>query len=79
MTFIYHEQFSGNIWLVSKTGCGKTTFLEKLGWNKFLGELVKIEWISGIDINKKREAEIKSSFSDETKVHIAKELKNLIH
>ena len=73
MTFIYHEQFSGNILLVSKTGCGKTTFLEKLGWNKFLGELVKTEWISGIDVNKKREAEIQSWFSDETKVHIAKE------
>ena len=77
MTFIYHEQFSGNILLVSKTDCGKTAFLEKLGWNKFLGELVKAEWISGIDINKKREAEIQSSFSDETEVHIVKEPEEL--
>ena len=36
-------------------------------------ELAKTEWISGIDTNKKREAEIQSSFSNETEVHIAKE------
>ena len=77
MTSIYNGQFSGNILLVGKTGCGKTTFLEKLGLNKFFGELVKTEWISGIDINKKREAEIQSSFSNETEVHIAKEPEEL--
>ena len=53
-------------------GCGKTTFLEKLGLNNFFGKLVKTEWISGIDIDEKREAEIQSSFSNETEVHIAK-------
>ena len=77
MTSIYNGQFSGNILLVGKTGCGKTTFLEKLGLNKFFGELVKTEWISGIDINKKREAEIQSSFSNEAEVHIAKEPEEL--
>ena len=77
MTSIYNGQFSGNILLVGKTGCGKTTFLEKLGLNKFFGELVKTEWISGIDINKKREAEIQSSFSNETEVHIVKEPEEL--
>ena len=54
MTSIYNGQFSGNILLVGKRGCGKTTFLEKLGLNNFLGKLVKTEWISGIDINKKK-------------------------
>ena len=53
-------------------GCGKATFLEKLGLNNFFGKLVKTEWISGIDIDEKREAEIQSSFSNKTEVHIAK-------
>ena len=73
MTSIYNGQFSGNILVVGRTGCGKTTFLEKLGLNKFFGDIVKTEWISGIDIDKKREAEIQSYFSNETEVHVAKE------
>ena len=27
---IYNGQFNGNILVVGRTGCGKTTFLEKL-------------------------------------------------
>ena len=38
MTSIYNGQFIGNIiFLVGKTGCGKTMFLEELGLNKFFG------------------------------------------
>ena len=43
MTSIYDGQFGGNILVVSRTGCGKTTFLEKLRINKFFGNLVKPE------------------------------------
>ena len=77
MTSIYNGQFSGNILVVGRTGCGRMTFWEKLGLNNFLGKLVKTEWISGIDIDEKREAEIQSSFSNETEVHIAKEPEEL--
>ena len=73
MTSIYNGLFSGNILVVGRTGCGKTTFLEKLGLNKFFGDIIKTEWISGIDIDKKREAEIQSYFRNETEVHVAKE------
>ena len=73
MTSTYDGQFRGNILVVGRTGCGKTTFLEKLGLNNFFGNIIKIEWISGIDIDKKREAKIQSYFSNETEVHIAKE------
>ena len=72
MTSIYKGQFGGNILVVGKTGCGKTTFLEKLGINNFFENLVETEWISGIDIEK-REAKLQSCFSNETEIHIAKE------
>ena len=73
MTSIYDGQFYGNVLVVGRTGCGKTTFLEKLGVNNFFGKIVKTEWISGIDIDKQREAEIESYFSNEREVHVAKE------
>ena len=73
MTSIYNGQFHGNILVVGRTGYGKTTFLEKLGLNNFFGNIIKTEWISGIDIDKQREAEIQSYFSNETEVHVAKE------
>ena len=71
MTSIYNGQFLGNILIVGRTNCGKTTFIEKLGLNNFFGDIVKTEWVSGIVIDKKREAEIQSYFRNETEVHIA--------
>ena len=40
MSSIYDGQFRGNILVVGRTGCGKTTFLEKLGLNNFFGEII---------------------------------------
>ena len=68
MTSTYDGQFCGNMLVVGRTGCGKTTFLEKLGLNNFFGNIIKTEWISGIDIDKKSEAEIQSYFSNEDDV-----------
>ena len=73
MTSIYSGQFYGNILAVGCTGCGKTTFLEKLGLNNFFGDIIKTESISGIDIDKQWKAEIQSYFRNETEVHVAKE------
>ena len=73
MTSIYNGQFYGNILVVSRTNCGKITFIEKLGLNNFFGDIIKTEWIRGIDIDKQREAEIQSYFKNETEVHIAQE------
>ena len=73
MTSIYNGQFLGNILIVGRTNCGKTTFIEKLGLNNFFGDIVKTEWVSGIVIDKKREAEIQSYFRNETEVHIAQD------
>ena len=73
MVSIYNGQFSGNVLAVGRTNCDKTTFIEKLGLNNFFGNIVKTEWVSGIAINKKREAEIQSYFKNETEVHIAQD------
>ena len=54
MTSIYDGQFGVNILVVYRTGCGKTTFLQKLGINTFFGNLVKTKWISGKDIDRKK-------------------------
>ena len=54
MSSIYDGQFYGNILVVGRTCCGKATFLEKLGLNSFFDHTLETEWISGIDIYKKR-------------------------
>ena len=41
--------------------------------NNFFGNIEKTEWVSGIVIDKKREAEIQSYFKNETEVHIAQD------
>ena len=66
---IYDAQSGGNILAVGRTGCGKPYFLHKLAINKFFGELVKIEWVRGIDIDKRREAEIESCFNNKVQFH----------
>ena len=73
MTTIYDGQFRGNVLVAGKAGCDKNTFIEKLGINNFFWNLVKTEWISGIDTDEKREAKIQSCFSNETEIHIEKE------
>ena len=73
----YNGQFNGNILVVGRTGCGKTTFLEKLAINNFFGEIIKTEWVSGIQIDSAREAEIQSCFNCDTKVHVATEKEDL--
>ena len=36
------KQFIGKILVVGRTGCGKTTFIEKLAKNKLFGEQIKV-------------------------------------
>ena len=35
--YSYDRQFIGNLLVVGRTGCGKTTFIEKLAKNKLFG------------------------------------------
>ena len=48
-------KFEGNILLVGQTGCGKTTFIQKIAKNNLFGELKEIFWISKIPLSAERE------------------------
>ena len=59
--------------VVRKTECGKNYFLQKLGLHKFFGKMVKTEWVTGIEIDKQREAKIQSLFSNNVEFHFITE------
>ena len=44
--FTYNSKFEGNILVVGKTDCGKTTFIQNLAVNNFFEKLEKAEWVS---------------------------------
>ena len=73
MSSIYNVQFSGNVLVLVKTGYGKTYFLQKSGLNKFFSNLIKTEWVSCIDTDEERQAEIQSCFASKVEFHSAKE------
>ena len=39
---MYNGKFEGNILIVGKTGCGKTTFVQSLGKNKLFGDIKEV-------------------------------------
>ena len=61
--YTYNGKFSGNILIVGRTECGKTSFMQRLALFNFFGEIREAEWISGIKLTEAREAEIQSNFS----------------
>ena len=46
MNYSFDAKFEGNILVVGKTGCGKTTFVQNLGKNKMFGEIKELTWLS---------------------------------
>ena len=62
MSYVYDGKFEGNILVVGRTGCGKTGFVQQLGLNKFFGELIQVEWVSYVKLDKRRKAQIQSCF-----------------
>ena len=70
--YIYNTNFSGNVLIVGRTGCGKTYFTQKLAVNKFFGKLKRVEWVSYINLDEEREAEIESCFSCDVDFHYPK-------
>ena len=63
--YIYDGKFRGNILVLGRTECGKTSFVQKLALYDFFGKLKNAKWVSGIQLNESREAEIESNFSSE--------------
>ena len=64
--YTYDGKFNGNILIVGRTGCGKTTFIQKLGKNKMFGEeIVEDFWVSKINLSEEREESIRASFKDQ--------------
>ena len=69
--YTYDGKFLGNILVVGRTGCGETTFIQKLGKNKlFGGEITDAFWVSKIALSSEREDFIRDSFTDQ-KVHFS--------
>ena len=62
MSYVYDGKFSENILVVGRNAGSKTGFVQKLAVNKFLGDIIKTEWVSYIKLDKKREVEIQSCF-----------------
>ena len=66
---VYNGKFVGNIVIVGLTACGETFFTQNLVVNIFFGKLKKTEWVSYIELTKKREAEMVSCFPCPVEFH----------
>ena len=63
--YSYDGKFEGNILIVGRTRCGKTTFVQNLGKNKLFGNITTVFWISKISLSPEREQKIRESFEDQ--------------
>ena len=52
--------------MVGRTGCGKTTFIQKLGKNRLFGsEVTDVFWASKILLLNEREDSVRDSFANQ--------------
>ena len=53
--YTHDGKFASNILVVGRNGCGKTTFIQKLGKNKLFGnDSTEVFWVSKIVLSKER-------------------------
>ena len=76
--YIFDAKFKGNILVLGRTECGKTSFVQKLALYDFFGELKNAKWVSGIKLTTSREAEIESNFSCDISFHYPNDVNNLV-
>ena len=65
VNYTYDRKFEGNIFVVGRTGCGKTTFVQNLGKNKLFVDIKEVYWILKIELSAEREDSIKDCFKDQ--------------
>lgn len=64
--YSYDGKFEGNILVVGRTGCGKTTFIQKLGQSKMFGSIIiEVFWLSKIILSEDRERNIRECFEEQ--------------
>ena len=56
--YSFDGKFEGNILVLGRAGCGKTTFIENLGKNRMFREIKDVMWLSKISLSKDRENNI---------------------
>ena len=76
--YIYNGKFSGNILVLGRTDCGKTSFVQRLALYDFFGKLKNAKWVSGIQLNEGREAEIESNFSCDISFFYPNDINDLV-
>ena len=76
--YIYDGQFSGNVLVLGRTDCGKTSFVQKLALYDFFGKLKTAKWVSGIQLNESREAQIESNFSCDISFYYPNDVNDLV-
>ena len=64
MNYSYDTEFEGNILIVDRTGCEKTTFVQNLGKTKMFWEIKEIIWVPKIQLSKDRGNNIREFFAD---------------
>ena len=70
----YDANFTGNVLTVERAGHGKTYFTQKLAVNKIFWTLKRVEWVSYIDLDEERQAEMESCFSGDVDLHYPKSI-----
>ena len=76
--YIYDGKFSGNVLVLGRTDCGKTSFVQKLALYNFFGKLKTAKWVSGIQLNESREAQIESNFSCSISFYYPNDVNDLV-
>ena len=67
VNYTYDAKFEGNILVVGRTGCNKTTFVQNLGKNKMFRDIKEVMWISKVSLSTERENNIRNCFVNQKK------------